>query len=72
MLTEDDGILSALIEAANTATTEAFHLIYAERREDSPSDTDKPARKSPAGSEQAPAKKRRRSVKKPAAKKSIE
>ena len=72
VLTEDDGILSALIDAANAATTEAFHLIYAERREVSPSDTEKPARKSPVGSEQAPAKKRRRSVKKPAAKKSVE
>ena len=33
VLTEDDGILSALIDAANAATTEAFHMIYAERRE---------------------------------------
>src|ERR1700737_1839563 len=31
VLTEDDGILSALIDAANAATTEAFQLIYAER-----------------------------------------
>src|SRR3984893_10903407 len=30
VLTEDDGILRALIDAANAATTEAFHMIYAE------------------------------------------
>src|ERR1700733_118273 len=33
VLTEDDGILSALIDAANAATTEAFQMIYAERPE---------------------------------------
>ena len=30
ILTEDDGILRALIDAANAATFEAFQLIYAE------------------------------------------
>jgi hypothetical protein len=30
ILTEDDGILRALIDAANAATIEAFQLIYAE------------------------------------------
>lgn len=73
VLTEDDGILSALIDAANSATTEAFHLIYAERREVSaPSDTGKSSRKSAGGLEQSPPKKIRRSVKKPAAKKPTE
>src|ERR1700676_2871789 len=32
-LTEDAGILSALMDAANAATTEAFHMIYVERPE---------------------------------------
>lgn len=70
VLTEDDGILRALIDAANAATTEALHMIYAERPETTaPSDARKPARKSAAGSEQSPAKKLGRTAKKPAAKK---
>jgi hypothetical protein len=70
VLTEDDGILSALIDAANAATTEAFRLIYAERQEiAASSDTGKRAQKSDSGLAQAPVKKTRRSVKKPAAKK---
>jgi hypothetical protein len=70
VLTEDSGILSALIDAANAATTEAFHMIYAERPENPPaSDAGKPAKKSAPGSEQSSPKKIRRSVKKPAAKK---
>src|ERR1700719_2374905 len=49
VLTEDDGILRALIDAANAATTEALHMIYAERPETSaPSGARKPARKSTA------------------------
>jgi hypothetical protein len=31
ILTEDDGILRAMIDGANAATIEAFHLIYAEQ-----------------------------------------
>ena len=31
ILTEDDGILRAMIDAANAATLEAFQLIYAEQ-----------------------------------------
>jgi hypothetical protein len=31
ILTQDDGILRALIDAANAATSEAFQLIYAEQ-----------------------------------------
>jgi hypothetical protein len=70
VLTEDDGILRALIDAANAATTEALHMIYAERPETTaPSDARKPARKSTAGSEQSPAKRIGRTAKKPAAKK---
>jgi hypothetical protein len=70
VLTEDDGILRALIDAANAATTEAFRLIYAERQEIvAPSDTGKRDHKSGPGLEQSPLKKTRRSVKKPATKK---
>jgi hypothetical protein len=71
VLTEDDGILRALIDAANAATTEAFRLIYAERHEmAAPTDTGKRApQKSAPRLEQTPVKKTRRSVKKPAAKK---
>ncbi len=70
VLTEDVGILRALIDAANAATTEAFRLIYAEKQEiAAPSDTGKRAHKSAPGLEQSPLKKTRRSVKKPATKK---
>jgi hypothetical protein len=70
VLTEDDGILRALIDAANAATTEAFRLIYAERPEiAAPSDTGKRAPRSASSLEQAPVKKTRRPVKKPAVKK---
>jgi hypothetical protein len=66
VLTEDEGILSALIDAANAATTEAFHMIYGERREIAvPADAGKPRKRSATASEQSPAKKARRSVKKP-------
>ena len=70
VLTEDDGILRALIDAANAATTEAFRLIYAERQEiAAPSDTGKRAQKTASSLEQPPVKKTRRPVKKPAVKK---
>src|ERR1700680_1468149 len=72
VLTEDDGILSALIDAANAATNEAFHMIYADSEIAVPSDAGTPARQSDAGLEQSPAKKTRRSVKKPVAKKTGE
>jgi hypothetical protein len=63
VLTEDDGILSALIDAANAATTEAFHMIYAERPAMSaPSEPSASAQKRVAGSEQSPARKTRRPV----------
>jgi hypothetical protein len=67
VLTEDDGILSALIDAANAATTEAFHMIYAERPEIAVPATAGTPRRRAAAPEQSPAKKARRSVKKPAA-----
>jgi hypothetical protein len=55
VLTEDDGILSALIEAANGATTEALQLIYAEK----PASVTKSATRVRKGSSaSAPAKKR--------------
>jgi hypothetical protein len=63
VLTEDDGILAALIDAANGATTEALQLIYA----DNPGSLGKSAprvRKPSSGS--APAKKRPRPAKKAA------
>jgi len=70
VLTEDDGILSALIDAANAATTEAFHMIYAERQVMAlPPDAGAPAGQSAASLEKSPPKKIRRSVKKPVAKK---
>jgi hypothetical protein len=70
VLTEDDGILSALIDAANAATTEAFHMVYAERPAvAAPSGPGANAQMALAGSEQSPAKKTRRSVRKPASKK---
>ena len=71
VLTEDDGILSALTDAATGATTEALHLIYAERQESSgPDATATRARKS--GPEPASDKKRVHSAKKPATKKAQE
>jgi hypothetical protein len=73
VLTEDDGILSALIDAANAATTEAFHMIYVERPQMAVLAEARPrARKSVAGSEKSPAKKPRPSGKKTVPKKSGE
>jgi hypothetical protein len=70
VLTEDEGILSALIDAANAATTEAFHMIYAERPEIAVPPVARAPRKKAAGApEQPPAQKTTRAVKKPAAKK---
>jgi hypothetical protein len=65
VLTEDAGILSALIDAANAATTEAFQMIYAERPERTAlPETKTPRKRKVAASEPSPAKKTRRSVKK--------
>ena len=66
VLTEDAGILGALIDAANAATTEAFQMIYAEKKELAVrSEPRAPRRKKAETSEQTPAKKVRRTVKKP-------
>jgi hypothetical protein len=70
VLTEDEGILSALIDAANAATTEAFQMIYAEKPEIAVPSVSRPSGKKTAHtSEQPPVKKIRRTVKKPAPKK---
>jgi len=70
VLTEDEGILRALIDAADAATTEAFHLIYVERQPVAVSRSlKKPARKKVNPEEDSPAKKPRPSAKKPSAKK---
>jgi hypothetical protein len=46
VLTADDGILSALFDAANAATAEAFHMIYAEKpKVAAPSDAGTPTKK---------------------------
>jgi hypothetical protein len=60
VLTEDEGILSALIEAANAATTESLQLIYAEKQKDTgPSVAVRRPRKSDSGSESEPGKKKK-------------
>jgi hypothetical protein len=64
VLTEDAGILGALIDAANAATTEAFQMIYAEKKELAVPPR-APRRKKAETPEQTPAKKVRRTVKKP-------
>jgi hypothetical protein len=71
VLTEDEGILSALIDAANAATTEAFQMIYAERPEIViPAPAKAPRKRTAAvDPDRAPAKKPGRAVKKPAEKK---
>ena len=57
VLTQDDGILSALIESANGATTEALRIVYADKPQSSGVGTTAPrVRKSASGS--PPAKKR--------------
>jgi hypothetical protein len=70
VLTEDDGVLRALVDAANTATVEAFRMVYA----DPPKSAAPPASAAPvitsgAAPEQPPVKTAKRSVRKPAAKK---
>ena len=69
VLTEDDGVLRALVDAGNAATVEAFRMIYADPPKSPPSAPGEPAIKSGAALEQPPAKTVRRSVKKPTAKK---
>ena len=73
VLTEDEGILSALIDAANAATTEAFQMIYAERPEIIVSPLARVPRKknTAAAADQPPAKRAGRAVKKSAPKKAF-
>lgn len=73
VLTEDDGVLRALIDAANAATTEAFHMIYAEKPKiaalsDAKTSGKRKAAEKSAAVERSPAKKTRRTAKRPAAK----
>ena len=68
VLTEDDGVLRALVDAGNAATVEAFRMIYADPPKSVASAPGEPAITSGAA-EQPPAKTARRSVRKPAAKK---
>jgi hypothetical protein len=73
VLTQDEGILSALTDAANGATTEALQLIYAEKPEtSSPATTAPRVRKSGSTSASSPAKKRASRAKKSAQPKSDE
>jgi hypothetical protein len=70
VLTEDEGILRALIDAANAATTEAFHMIYAEKPGmAAPSDPAANAPNRVAGSKQSPVRKTTRPARKRVTKK---
>jgi hypothetical protein len=73
VLTEDDGILRALVDAANAATAQAFRMIYAETpKMAAPSDSGAPKRKGTATPVQPPVKTARRPTRKTAAKKALE
>lgn len=70
VLTEDDGILRALIDAANSATAQGFRMIYAEKpKVPPPSGAEAPASKRAAArstaAERPPAKKTSRTAKRP-------
>jgi len=70
VLTEDDGILRALVDAANAATIEGFRMIYAEAPKTVASTgSGIPRKKSATAIVQPPGKSARRSIKKTAAKK---
>jgi uncharacterized protein YdbL (DUF1318 family) len=74
VLTANDGILRALIDAANAATAEAFRMVYAERPNTSvPSVKEIPAKRRSAQNaathDPSPANKTRRTAKKPAVQK---
>jgi hypothetical protein len=73
VLTEDEGILRALVDAANAATFEGFRMIYSETPKTAAaagSGTSK--RKSAAEVGKTPAKAARRSTKKTTAKETID
>jgi hypothetical protein len=69
VITEDDGVLRALIDAANSATAAAFGMIYAElpKSEAPPRSRTRSGKRTPS-IEQPSAKSTERSGKKPAAK----
>src|SRR5580704_9985492 len=56
VLTEDDGILRSLVDAANAATAEAFRMIYAETPKTASSGSGAPKRKSAVALVQPPVK----------------
>jgi hypothetical protein len=69
VLTSDEGILSALIDAANAATTESLQLIYAEKSESAlSSGVVKRTRKPAAGSDSEVGKSKAKTVRKPVVK----
>jgi len=73
VLTEDDGILRSLVDAANAAAAEAFRMIYAEiPKNAAPSGSGAPKRKSATALVQPPAKTAKRPTRKTAAKKTAE
>ena len=71
VLTEDDGLLRALVDAANASTAEAFRMIYAETPKTA-ADSGAPKKKSAGALVQPPVKTNRRSTKKTSAKKTLE
>jgi hypothetical protein len=71
VLTEDDSLLRALVDAANAATAEAFRMIYADTPKTA-ADSGAPKRKSAVALVQPPVKTNRRSTKKTGAKKTLE
>ena len=73
VLTEDEGILPSLVDAANAATAEAFQMIYAETSKAAvPSGSGAPKKKSTATLVQPPVKTVKRPTRKTAAKKTAE
>jgi hypothetical protein len=73
VLTEDDGILRALVDAANAATVEGFRMIYGETPKTAlPAGSAAPKKKSAGVPGQTPAKTARRAPKKTAAKKALD
>jgi hypothetical protein len=71
VLTEDDGILRALVDAANAATVEGFRLIYAERPK-TPARSGAPKKRGAATPEKPQTKTARRSTKKKAEKNALD
>jgi hypothetical protein len=73
VLTEDDGILRALVDAANAATVEGFRMIYAETPKiTAQPSSGSPKRKSAVTPAQPPVRTARRPAKKTVTKKAVE